>query len=256
MADPQSLFSESMHLAAKLRQRLFRRSRVRISVAPVGVLAVVLSLYQSQPHATEPPRSRPGSRRGIHLRPGRRAALRVGQSCPQLGRAVGTVDTGRPRRREVVVTDPMQRSSAGWPESIRHADSGHGTGDLRCPPNRDRARQRRQRRGAHCRARPFKLQVQVDPAVPVLHVYAQAPSAPAAERLADASVQALPRTEPAQRKSAGQPVDPPLRPTAAPPRRCHCWRSSPASRLSIVRDQGRRAFARMELAGMKTQARR
>jgi len=37
----------------------------------------------------------------------------------------------------------------------------------------------------------YKLQIQADPEVPILHIYTQAPSAAAAERLANASVQGL-----------------------------------------------------------------
>jgi hypothetical protein len=178
-----------MNFAAKLRHRLGRRSPVRVSVA-VGVLAVVLSLYRV---SLTPP--------GLHARALEVAAastsvlvdVRHSESAYLAPNSDGlaALTTQADLVGEVMVTDPVLtivgRMAGIDPSQIQatapvtssvprteiEPDSGANATALIAAPDR------------------YKLQVQVDPAVPVLHVYAQAPSAPAAERLASASVQAL-----------------------------------------------------------------
>ena len=203
MADPQSLFPERMHLAAKLRQRLFRRSRVRISVA-VGVLAVVLSLYRV---SLMPPSLHA---RALEVAAASTSALVDVQHSESVSLApnsdaLSALSTQADLVGEVMVTDPVLTIigrvagidptqiqatapvTSDVPRTEIEPGSGANAAALIAAPDR------------------YKLQVQVDPAVPVLHVYAQAPSAPAAERLADASVQAL-RTYLGQRFSTSQLV--------------------------------------------------
>jgi hypothetical protein len=178
-----------MNFAPKLRQRLFRYSRVRVS-AFVGLLAVVLSLYRV---SLVPP--------SLHAR-----ALEVAVASTSVlvdvkrsesinlapnSDALTALSTQADLVGEMMVTDPVltiigrmvgigpsqiqatEPVTSNVPRTEIEPNSGANAVALIAAPDR------------------YKLQVQVDPAVPVLHIYAQAPSAPAAERLATASVQGL-----------------------------------------------------------------
>ncbi len=189
MADPRSLYWESMTIATKLRARLQRRSRVLVAVG-VGLLLAILILFKV---TLTPP--------SLHAR-----ALNVAAASTTLmvdtKHAVST-DLGLRNDAmlalsvqtnligEVMVTDPVLDEigriaginpldiqatapvTSDVPRTEIEPDSGaNATALIQAPDH-------------------YKLQVQVEPNMPIMHVYTQAPTADEAIRLANASVTGL-----------------------------------------------------------------
>jgi len=178
-----------MPFAAKLRARAVRRSRPLAAVL-VGILVAVLTLYRV---SLLPP--------SLHAR-----ALNVAAAATTImvdTKQSATVDLGTRTDAlealatqtdlvgEVMVTDPVLAEigrlanidplqiqatapvTSNVPRTEIEPGSGANATALIAAPDQ------------------YKLQVQVDPTMPIIHVYAQAPSASAAVRLANASVQGL-----------------------------------------------------------------
>ena len=178
-----------MDLVSKLRARIRRRWRLVASVI-VGLAAVVLSLYRV---SLMPP--------SLHARGLTVAAasttvlvdLKHSQSVDLApsSNQLEALSTQADLVGQVLVTDPVLTDigrlagidpsqiqatapvTSNVPRTEIEPNSGANAAALIAAPDH------------------FQLQVQVDPSVPILHIYAQAPSAPAAERLASASVQGL-----------------------------------------------------------------
>jgi hypothetical protein len=189
MADLRALYWESMTLVAKLRGRQQRRSRLVAAVA-VGMLLAILTLYKV---TLLPP--------NLHAR-----ALNVAAASTTLmvdTKHAASTDLGIRTDAmeglsvqanlvgEVMVTDPVLDEigriaginpldiqatapvTSDVPRTEIEPDSGANATALIQAPDR------------------YKLQVQVDPTMPILHIYTQAPTADEAERLASASVTGL-----------------------------------------------------------------
>jgi hypothetical protein len=189
MADLGSLYRESMTIAAKLRGRVQRRSRLSAATT-VGILLAILTLYKV---SLSPP--------GIHARALNVAAAsttvlvdtkhRASNDLGQRTDAMEALSVQTDLVGELMVTDPVLDEigriaginpldiqatapvTSDVPRTEIEPDSGaNATALIQAPDH-------------------YKLQVQVDPTMPIMHVYTQAPTASDAERLASASVQGL-----------------------------------------------------------------
>ncbi len=178
-----------MDFARKLRAGTAGHSRAVIS-ASVAVLVTVLSLYNV---SVLPPRLRPrilqiaAASTTVLVDLKRTDILNLTPNADQLSALATQADL----LGELMVTDPVLENvsrltgiavsriqtdapvTSDVPREIIEPDSGANAMDLIASPDQ------------------FKLQVQVDPTTPVIHIYAQAPSAGAAIQLANGSVQGL-----------------------------------------------------------------
>lgn len=178
-----------MPLAAKLNARMRRRSRL-IAATAVGIALAILTLYKV---SLQPP--------FLHARALNVAAASTTlmidtkhRASSDLGIRTDAMEALSVQSNlvgEVMVTDPVLDEigriaginpldiqatapvTSDVPRTEIEPNSGaNATSLIQAPDN-------------------YKLQVQVDPTMPIMHVYTQAPTADAAVRLANASVQGL-----------------------------------------------------------------
>lgn len=180
-----------MHLAAKLNARVRRRSRL-VAATAIGILLAVATLYKV---SLLPPGIQPralnvaAASTTVMVDTKHRASSDLGQRTDAMeGLAIQTNLVG-----ELMVTDPVLDEigriagidpldiqatapvTSDVPRTEIEPDSGaNATALIQAPDH-------------------YKLQVQVDPTMPIMHIYAQAPTATEAERLASSSVQGLRR---------------------------------------------------------------
>jgi hypothetical protein len=178
-----------MKFAPKPRDLLTRRGAIYAGLA-VGVIAAVISLYKitllpPSLHKRELQIGAASTTLLIDLK-----GTEITDLAPTLDQLTGLASQAG-LLGDVMVTDPVLSEigriahidpsqiqatapvTSNVPRTLIEPDSGANATDLIASP------------------RHYKLQIQADPTLPILHVYTQAPSAGAAIRLANASVQGL-----------------------------------------------------------------